>query len=87
MMGTAACRGASAPDSRRGVGGRWLPLFCLLPPRRINSEGNESFLEDIVDIPGVPEKAERWIFSTLRTEVLHIFISSDRVSSEEENDT
>ena len=37
-------------------------------------------------LPGVPEKAERRIFSTLRAEVLYIFTSLDKASPAEEND-
>ena len=41
----------------------------------------------VLPIPGVPEKAERWIFSTLRAQSTAYFISLDRASSAEENDT
>ena len=37
-------------------------------------------------IPGVPDKAERWIFSTLRAET-YLFTSLNQTSSAEENDT
>ena len=40
-----------------------------------------------VSIPGLPEKAERWIFSTLRAKSIILFTSLDQTSSAEENDT
>ena len=36
---------------------------------------NNIMHQQILNIPGVPEKAERWIFSTLRTEsVAYVYI-------------
>ena len=44
-------------------------------------------LAEVNTIPGVPEKAERWIFSTLRDENVKYFTFLDKASSAEENDT